>query len=90
MDRDLGALEHYRESAPYAVRAHPTEDHFLPLLVALGASAPDDAVGIIEGGIEHGILSMDSFGWGLPVEPASGWARPFERAGGAAGQREQH
>jgi 4,5-DOPA dioxygenase extradiol len=90
MDRDVGALEHYRESAPHAVRAHPTEDHFLPLLVALGASAPDDAVRIIEGGIEHGILSMDSFGWGLPFEPASGWARPFDRAGGAAGQREQH
>ncbi|NVO04960.1 MAG: dioxygenase [Rhodoferax sp.] len=55
----------YRSEAPHAERAHPTEDHFLPLLVALGAQVEGDAVQLIEGGIEHGMLSMDSFVWGM-------------------------
>lgn len=47
--------------APHAQRAHPTTEHFLPLLVALGASGPDADASVIEGGIEHGVLAMDSF-----------------------------
>ncbi len=57
----------YRSEAPHAERAHPTEDHFLPLLVALGAQIEGDAAQLIDGGIEHGMLSMDSFVWGLPA-----------------------
>ncbi len=57
----------YRSEAPHAERAHPTEDHFLPLLVALGAQIEGDAAQLIDGGIEHGMLSMDSFVWGLPT-----------------------
>lgn len=64
--RDVAALVDYRRRAPYAVRAHPSEEHFLPLLVALGASSDDDAPSLIEGGMTYGTLSMDSFGWGLP------------------------
>jgi 4,5-DOPA dioxygenase extradiol len=55
----------YRSEAPHAERAHPTEDHFLPLLVALGAQVEGDRVQLIDGGIEHGMLSMDSFVWGM-------------------------
>lgn len=47
--------------APHARRAHPTTEHFLPLLVAAGASGPDTPASVIEGGIEHGVLAMDSF-----------------------------
>lgn len=65
LERDVAALVDYRRQAPQAVRAHPTEDHFLPLLVALGASHATDAPTVIEGGILYGMLSMDSFGWGL-------------------------
>jgi 4,5-DOPA dioxygenase extradiol len=61
----------YRSEAPHAERAHPTEDHFLPLLVALGAQVEGDAAQLIDGGIEHGMLSMDSFVWGLPQTPAA-------------------
>ena len=37
-DHDAEALLAYRERAPEAVRAHPTEEHFLPLFVAWGAA----------------------------------------------------
>jgi 4,5-DOPA dioxygenase extradiol len=61
----LDAVVHYRTEAPHAQRAHPTEEHFLPLLVALGAQGEGDAVAALDGGITHGMLSMDSFAWGL-------------------------
>ncbi|PNS08459.1 dioxygenase family protein [Solilutibacter silvestris] len=62
--RDVEGLLDYRRRAPHATRAHPTEEHFLPLLVALGASDDADVASLIEGGMTHGTLSMDSFGWG--------------------------
>jgi 4,5-DOPA dioxygenase extradiol len=61
----INAVVHYRTEAPHAQRAHPTEEHFLPLLVALGAQGEGDAVAALDGGITHGMLSMDSFAWGL-------------------------
>ncbi|QWE17032.1 class III extradiol ring-cleavage dioxygenase [Polynucleobacter sp. AP-Nino-20-G2] len=61
----LDQLLAYREFAPGAMRAHPTDEHFLPLFVALGARLDDVNLKTIEGGIEYGILSMDSFAWGL-------------------------
>jgi 4,5-DOPA dioxygenase extradiol len=64
--RDTDGLLQYRTRAPHAVRAHPTEEHYLPLLVAIGASRPDDRAERIEGGMTDGTLSMDSFGFGLP------------------------
>jgi 4,5-DOPA dioxygenase extradiol len=63
--RDEGALVDYRLKAPHATRAHPTEEHFLPLLVAVGASAPGEPQQLIEGGMTDGVLSMDSFAFGL-------------------------
>ena len=69
--RDVAALVDYRRQAPEAARAHPTEDHLLPLLVALGASQAADTPSVIEGGILYGMLSMDAFGWGLQAAAAS-------------------
>jgi 4,5-DOPA dioxygenase extradiol len=58
------SLVAYRELAPHAQRAHPSEEHFLPLLVALGARG-DDAVQVIDKSVTHGMLSMESYVWGV-------------------------
>jgi 4,5-DOPA dioxygenase extradiol len=63
--RDVEALVDYRRRAPHAQRAHPTEEHFLPLLVAAGASGDGEAVRLVAGGMTYGVLSMDSFAFGL-------------------------
>jgi 4,5-DOPA dioxygenase extradiol len=62
--KDAQRLIDYRQLAPHALRAHPTEDHFLPLLVAMGASASDEPVTVLNGGIDHSVLSMESYAWG--------------------------
>jgi 4,5-DOPA dioxygenase extradiol len=59
-------LINYRAEAPHAERAHPTQEHFLPLLVALGALQDSDTVQVLNGGITHGVLSMESYVWGMP------------------------
>ncbi len=64
-DRD--ALVDYRARAPHAARAHPSEEHYLPLLVALGAADADERGVLVPGGMTYGTLSMDSFGFGLPA-----------------------
>jgi 4,5-DOPA dioxygenase extradiol len=58
---NLEALVEYRSQAPHAARAHPTEEHYLPLLVALGARLENDELQVLQGGIAHGVLAMDSY-----------------------------
>ncbi|PKO61126.1 MAG: dioxygenase [Betaproteobacteria bacterium HGW-Betaproteobacteria-18] len=62
---DAEALLDYRSRAPHAQRAHPTQEHLLPLLVALGARSAAEEAQVIAGGITHGVLSMESYAWGL-------------------------
>ena len=62
--KDAQRLIDYRRLAPHALRAHPSEEHFLPLLVAMGASANDESVDVLNGGIDHSVLSMESYAWG--------------------------
>ncbi|KAJ7294849.1 hypothetical protein O6H91_Y228600 [Diphasiastrum complanatum] len=52
---------HYEETAPYAKTAHPTPDHFLPLLVALGAAGEDATSKLINHGWELLCFSMACF-----------------------------
>ena len=55
------------ELAPHAKRAHPTDEHYQPLLVALGAAMEGGKLTktrLIDGGVAYGILSMDSFVFG--------------------------
>lgn len=56
------------DDAPHAQRAHPTTEHFLPLLVAAGAAGEGTTAEVIDGGITHGVLSMDSFVFGAPAD----------------------
>ena len=62
---DTDHLIDYRRLAPHAQRAHPTEEHFLPLLVALGAVSADEPVQVLDGGVDHRVLSMESYAWGV-------------------------
>jgi len=58
---DTAALVDYRDQAPDAVRAHPTEEHFLPLHVAWGAAGEDARVERVVTGFEAGALAMHSW-----------------------------
>jgi 4,5-DOPA dioxygenase extradiol len=58
---DMQALLAYRVAAPHAQRAHPTEDHFLPLFFALGAGGVAARPTYISREVMHGMLAMDSF-----------------------------
>jgi 4,5-DOPA dioxygenase extradiol len=58
---DADALVDYRRRGPGAVRNHPTEEHFLPLLVALGAAGLGGRGRRVPGGTSYGILVMDAF-----------------------------
>jgi 4,5-DOPA dioxygenase extradiol len=58
---DVQRLADYERLAPHAARAHPGNDHFLPLLVAVGATAAGEPVQVIDGGVAHGVLSMESY-----------------------------
>lgn len=53
--------------APHAKRAHPTTDHYLPLLVALGAAAHPTPTTVLDGGIRHGVLAMESYVFGQEI-----------------------
>ena len=59
---DLAALLDYRTLAPDAERAHPSNEHFLPLFFAIGAAGDDwQNAQRLPGGISDRVLAMDSF-----------------------------
>jgi 4,5-DOPA dioxygenase extradiol len=64
LTHDRERLVRALELAPNAARAHPTSEHFLPLLIAAGAASADARVQVIEGGMTHGVLSMESYVFG--------------------------
>jgi 4,5-DOPA dioxygenase extradiol len=55
---DLAALTAMWPDSDDGRRSHPTPDHWLPMLYACGASAPDDQVGFPVEGFDLGSLSM--------------------------------
>lgn len=62
---DLAALLDWRRQAPAARRAHPTDEHLMPLFVVLGAAGTDRGHSQrLSGGFTYGTLSMDAFLFG--------------------------
>jgi 4,5-DOPA dioxygenase extradiol len=68
---DTSRIADYRAQAPFARRAHPTDEHLLPFFVALGA-ALGPASGVVGGrapvavsraadDVTYGVLAMDTF-----------------------------
>jgi 4,5-DOPA dioxygenase extradiol len=60
-ERDVESLVDYRSRSLHGARAHPTDEHFLPLFFALGA-APDRAKPErVYDAIDSGVLAMDAY-----------------------------
>ena len=64
--RDDEALVAWRERAPGAARAHPTEEHFLPIFVAWGAAGRDATAARVHEGFDGPALVMDAYAFGAP------------------------
>ncbi len=58
---DVTALLDYRRQAPGAVRAHPQDEHLLPLFVALGAAPGRGRAQRLHVGVDDYVLAMDAF-----------------------------
>lgn len=57
------ALLDYRKQAPFAVRNHPTEEHLLPLFVAMGAAGEGAKAQQLHTSYQYGVLAMDVYGF---------------------------
>ena len=58
---DVDSLVNYRALNPNGVRAHPTDEHFLPLFFALGSAPEKYKAERLYAGIEMGALAMDAY-----------------------------
>jgi len=60
-ERDVESLIDYRSRSPHGVRAHPTDEHFLPLFFALGAAGEKAKPERVYDAIDSGVLAMDAY-----------------------------
>ena len=58
---DCDSLADYRSLSPHGVRAHPTDEHFLPLFFALGAASGKARPERVYDAIDSGVLAMDAY-----------------------------
>jgi 4,5-DOPA dioxygenase extradiol len=58
---EVEALLRYRQSAPFAERQHPTDEHLLPLFVALGAAGTQPAAERLHTSAMYSSLRMDAY-----------------------------
>lgn len=54
----------YRARAPHAARQHATEEHLLPLFVAMGAGGKATPARHVHASAMHGVLRMDAYAFG--------------------------
>jgi len=64
---DISALLDYRHQAPGGVQAHPSEEHLLPLYVALGAAGTNAQAKRFHAGIDDYVIAMDAYSF-LPQQ----------------------
>jgi len=55
------ALLNYRQTQPAGSRAHPRDEHLLPLFTALGAAGADAQPEAFYRGIYDHVLAMDGY-----------------------------
>ena len=58
---DTDALLDYRAQGPGAVQAHPSDEHLLPLFVALGAGGERAEARRFHAGIDDYVIAMDAY-----------------------------
>jgi 4,5-DOPA dioxygenase extradiol len=58
---DIPALLDYRRQAPGAAQAHPSDEHLLPLFVALGAGSESAKAERFHAGIDNYVIAMDAY-----------------------------
>ena len=58
---DRQALVDYQAKAPFPERAHPRPDHYMPLLVALGAAGAKAKGTVLHQSWEYGFLGMGMY-----------------------------
>jgi len=51
----------YRKRAPHAVQNHPTDEHLLPLYVAMGAAGPEATPERLHSSAQFSMLRMDAY-----------------------------
>ncbi len=61
---DTEALVQYRMLAPNGAKNHPTEEHLLPLFVAMGAAGAGAHGTRVHTSQEYGVLMMDAYSFG--------------------------
>lgn len=59
----------YRRLAPYAAKNHPSEEHLLPLYVALGAAGESPHAQRLHASATYGVLRMDVYAFGQTQQP---------------------
>jgi 4,5-DOPA dioxygenase extradiol len=60
-NKDVESLIDYRSASPQGARAHPTDEHFLPLFFALGAASEKAKPERVYDAIDSGVLAMDAY-----------------------------
>jgi 4,5-DOPA dioxygenase extradiol len=65
---DVPALLDYRQRAPDAARAHPSDEHLLPLFVALGAAGEGGRAERLHAGVDDYVMAMDAFAFHPRIE----------------------
>mgnify|MGYP000962021033 CR=1 FL=1 len=86
---DAAAVLDYRRRAPGAVAAHPSDEHLLPLFVALGAGGDSPRVERIHAGVDDCVIAMDAYCF-APSTPSRGGQQSIgclDALGAGAGTR---